>query len=176
MIRPIKSQVNISVLTGLHSKFRTNHTARNNEFDMSQVPDHYFNQSAVIPVRKHNGRLEVLLISSRKRKHWVIPKGVKEPELSGPDSAAKEALEEAGIEGDVEPDALGTYRYDKWGGTCTVDVYLMFVTEVHDAWEEQYRDREWVDVGTAVERLQEPDLKKIVDRVPQIFASKHAAE
>ncbi len=139
---------------------------------MSQVPEHYFNQSAVIPVRKHNGRLEVLLISSRKRKRWVIPKGVKEPELSGPDSAAKEALEEAGIEGDVRPDALGTYRYDKWGGTCTVDVYLMFVTKVHDAWEEQYRDREWVDVDTAVERLQEPALKKIVGRVPQMLASK----
>ena len=129
---------------------------------MSEVPDYFYKQSAVVPVRENDGELEILLITSRKRKRWVIPKGVKEPEMSGPDSAAKEALEEAGIEGTVNPGTLGTYKYDKWGGTCTVDVYLMEVTTVHDEWEEQFRDREWVDVGTAVERLREPALKKII--------------
>jgi len=132
---------------------------------MSKVPEHFYNQSAVVPVREHEGETQILLITSRKRKRWVIPKGVKEPELSGPDSAAKEALEEAGIEGTVEPVVLGTYQYDKWGGTCTVDVYLMEVTEVHDEWEEQHRDREWVDLETAVTRLREASLKEIVARL-----------
>jgi len=129
---------------------------------MSEVPDYFYKQSAVVPVRENDGELEILLITSRKRKRWVIPKGVKEPEMSGPDSAAKEALEEAGIEGTVNPGTLGTYQYDKWGGTCTVDVYLMEVTTVHETWEEQFRDREWVDGSTAVERLREPALKKII--------------
>ena len=129
---------------------------------MSEVPDYFYKQSAVVPVRENDGELEIVLITSRKRKRWVIPKGVKEPEMSGPDSAAKEALEEAGIEGTVNPGTLGTYQYDKWGGTCTVDVYLMEVTTVHETWEEQFRDREWVDVSTAVERLREPALKKII--------------
>ena len=129
---------------------------------MSEVPEYYFQQSAVVPIRRRGGKTEVLLITSRKRKRWVIPKGVKEPELSGPDSAAKEALEEAGIEGTVLTETLGRYVYDKWGGTCTVDVYLMQVDTVHDQWEEQFRDREWVDVDTAIERLREPELKNIV--------------
>jgi phosphohistidine phosphatase len=129
---------------------------------MSEVPDYFYKQSAVVPVRENSGELEILLITSRKRKRWVVPKGVKEPEMSGPDSAAKEALEEAGIEGTVNPGTLGTYQYDKWGGTCTVDVYLMEVTTVHDEWEEQFRDRDWVDISTAVERLREPALKKII--------------
>ena len=132
---------------------------------MSEVPEYFFKQSAVVPVREHEGKTQILLITSRKRKRWVIPKGVKEPELSGPDSAAKEALEEAGIEGKVEPVALGTYRYDKWGGTCTVDVYRMTVTAVHDEWAEQFRDREWVDVETAQARLREPTLKRIVGQL-----------
>jgi phosphohistidine phosphatase len=129
---------------------------------MRQVPDYYYRQSAVVPVRSREGRLEVLLITSRKRKRWVIPKGVKEPELSGPESAAKEALEEAGIEGDVPDSVLGTYTYDKWGGECTVDVYLMRVKTVHAEWLEQHRGREWVDVDTAAARLDEPALKVIV--------------
>ena len=48
---------------------------------MSQVPEHFYTQSAVIPYRERNGAIEVLMITSRKRKRWVIPKGVREPEL-----------------------------------------------------------------------------------------------
>lgn len=138
---------------------------------MSKVPDYFFQQSAVIPVRGHEGDIQVLLITSRKRKRWVIPKGVKEPELTGPDSAAKEALEEAGIEGTVRPALLGSYQYDKWGGTCTVDVYLMYVSEVRDTWDEQFRDREWVDIHTAAERMREPALKEIMRRLPEALAA-----
>ena len=106
---------------------------------MLERPEYYYTQSAVIPFRRH-GELEILMITSRKKKRWVLPKGIVEPELSPPDSAAKEALEEAGIEGAVSPDSIGTYRYDKWGGTCTVDVFTMEVEAILDVWLESYRD------------------------------------
>ena len=117
-----------------------------------------------------------MLITSRKRKRWVIPKGVKEPGLSAADSAAREALEEAGVEGVVCPTVIGSYEYAKWGGVCTVEVFVMRVSTIHDTWEEQYRDREWVDVASAVERLREAGLKEIVKRVPQLLTTVGDAE
>ena len=129
---------------------------------MDQVPEHFYQQSAVLPYRQDRGRLEILLISSRRRKRWVIPKGVQELDLDAPTSAAKEALEEAGIEGDLSTDSIGTYRYDKWGGTCTVEVFSMAVHTSYDTWPESYRDRYWLSPEEAAHRVNEPDLKKII--------------
>lgn len=133
---------------------------------MRQVPDYFYTQSAVLPYRERDGKLEVLMITSRKKKRWVIPKGVKEPELSALDSAAKEALEEAGIQGLVSSSPMGSYQYDKWGGTCTVEVYAMRVDKVLEDWEESYRDREWVSLDEAVNRIREDDLKQMVRHLP----------
>ena len=58
-----------------------------------------------------------LLVTSRKGTRRVLPKGVVEPDLSPAASAAKEALEEAGICGPIDHEPLGTYQYRKWGGT-----------------------------------------------------------
>ena len=59
-----------------------------------------FKQSAVVPYRLVKNEIEVLLITTRKGR-WIIPKGIIEPELSAAESAAKEALEEAGVKGEV---------------------------------------------------------------------------
>ncbi len=133
---------------------------------MRQVPEHFYKQSAVIPYRGRGEKTEVLMITSRKRKRWVLPKGVKELDLSPQDSAAKEALEEAGIEGVVSEAPIGSYQYDKWGGTCTVEVFTMDVQKVLDEWEESYRGREWVSLEEAVRRVSESELKRILQRLP----------
>lgn len=131
-------------------------------------PEHFYNQSAVVPFRFRDGVLEVLLISSRKKKRWVIPKGVKEPGYSAQDSAAKEALEEAGVEGVVLPDSIGEYEYSKWGGVCRVEVYLMEVKKVHDEWLESYRDRNWLSPGDASTQVRESELGRILGSVPTL--------
>lgn len=133
------------------------------------VPEYFYTQSAVIPYQERSGDVEILMITSRKRKRWVMPKGVKEPELSPQESAAKEALEEAGIQGAVSKVPIGRYQYDKWGGTCTVDVYTMQVKTVLDEWEESFRDREWVSLNEAVRRVSEPELKRIVQLLPEFL-------
>lgn len=129
---------------------------------MNRVPDHFYQQSAVLPFRVDRGRLEILLITSRRKKRWVIPKGVRELDLEPAASAAKEALEEAGIEGDLSAQPLGTYTYEKWGGICSVVVFSMAVHTSYDSWPESYRVRLWMPPDEAVDKVDEPELKEII--------------
>jgi phosphohistidine phosphatase len=133
---------------------------------MQDKPDYYYEQSAVIPYRDQEGKLEILMISSRKKRRWVIPKGIKEPDLSLRDSAVQEALEEAGIKGRISRLPIGVYQYDKWGGTCTVTVFTMEVEVVSQEWEESYRDREWVTLQEASARVDEAQLSRIIQSLP----------
>lgn len=129
---------------------------------MNKVPEHFYQQSAALPYRSDRGRLEILLVSSRRRKRWVIPKGVRELDLDPGASAAKEALEEAGIEGELSEKVIGTYSYEKWGGTCTVEVFSMAVHTSYDTWPESYRDRVWLSPEEAADRVDEPELKQMI--------------
>lgn len=127
-------------------------------------PAYYYTQSSVIPFRQNGNRLEILVIESSKKKHWVVPKGIKDPGLSPQESAAKEAWEEAGVEGRVLDQPLGEYVYDKWGSTCTCTVYPMEVTKVipEAEWEESHRGRRWVTPEQASEHLKQEALKDLV--------------
>ena len=125
----------------------------------------YIEQSGVIPYRLEQGKIEILLVSSRKKKRWVIPKGIVEPDLTPQDSAAKEALEEGGILGEVLPESVGTYTYEKWGGVCRVVVFLLKVTSLEANWLEDYRERQWFSLPEARKRLEEAELKNILLKV-----------
>ena len=131
------------------------------------VPDYFFTQSAVIPYRLADGKAEIMIIASRKGTRWVIPKGVKEPELSLRDSAGKEAFEEAGVRGQLDEEPIGDYDYEKWGGVCNVVVFPMAVTECvpDDQWEESHRERRWVKPKQARRLLDEPALQKLVGKL-----------
>lgn len=127
-------------------------------------PAYYYSQSSVIPWRINNGALEILVIQSSKKKHWVVPKGIWEPGLTARESAAMEALEEAGVEGSVSDEAIGTYTYPKWGASCTVEVYSMEVTRMlpEEEWEEIHRSRQWVPLQQAAEKLKQEKLKPML--------------
>ena len=136
-------------------------------FDSGELrdrPSYYYTQSSVIPYRIKKGKPEILIISSSKKKHWVVPKGIKEPGLSPQESAAEEALEEAGVEGKVARKAIGSYVYDKWGATCTVEVFPMKVTRVipEELWQERHRGREWVSPELAAERVRQRELAPLI--------------
>lgn len=59
-------------------------------------------QSGALPYRIKAGKVEVLLVTSTRHKHWIVPKGWIALGLSAAESAAKEALEEAGVCGQVQ--------------------------------------------------------------------------
>ena len=56
---------------------------------------------------------EVMLVTSRGRQRWIIPKGWPHGGRAPCDSAAREAFEEAGILGEVGRRSVGSFRYKK---------------------------------------------------------------
>lgn len=116
-------------------------------------------QAAAIPL--HQGR--ICLVTSSSGKRWVIPKGVIDTGQTAVETALQEAWEEAGLAGVLRPEPVGSYFYEKYGGTCQVAVFLMDVTEVADQWPEQLlRERVWLPVREAVQRIDEAGLRKII--------------
>jgi 8-oxo-dGTP pyrophosphatase MutT (NUDIX family) len=130
-------------------------------------PDHFYRQSAAIPFRETAGALEVLLVTNRKGKRWIVPKGIVDHRWTAAQSAAKEAWEEAGVSGPVSRARLGTYRYRKWGGTCAVEVFALRVDRVAPTWpEDGSRIREWMPLEAAAHRVAEAELKDCLRRLP----------
>lgn len=146
---------------------------------MEQKPAWWYTQSGVIAYRLNTKDssekttlpvIEVLLITSRKRKRWIIPKGIVDPGMSPQASAAKEAFEEAGIAGKVSDRAIGVYTHEKWHGTCTIEVFPLEVTKVFDEWPERaVRDREWMSIEEAAGRIQEEQLKILFGKLPHFL-------
>lgn len=127
-------------------------------------PAYYYTQSAVIPYRQTERGVEILVITSSSKSHWVVPKGIHEPGLSAQDSAAQEAQEEAGVLGRVHAAAIGSYTYEKWGAACRVNVYPMEVTGelAPELWEENHRQRRWCAPDEAALHIKEDALKAII--------------
>jgi 8-oxo-dGTP pyrophosphatase MutT (NUDIX family) len=121
-------------------------------------------QYAALPYRLLADRLEVLLITSRETRRWIIPKGWAKKGVKPRDMAAREAFEEAGVRGRISKWPAGTYRYHKRRASdrcveCEVIVYLLHVREELMEWpERQERKRCWMDPEQAVATISESGL------------------
>lgn len=125
-------------------------------------------QFAALPWRRTEQGVEVLLITSRETRRWVIPKGWGKKEEPPPSAAAREALEETGVEGAVSETAIGVYRYLKLmksGRTekVRVAVYALEVAHEHEEWPEKHvRDKLWIHVLEAAGLVDEPELQALL--------------
>ena len=127
---------------------------------------YHFQQSGVIPYRKKNGKLEVLLITSIRKKRWIIPKGFIEYQLSPFHSAKKEAFEEAGVRGSDSTKTLGYYKIKKYGGEIKIKVYSLKVSRVYtDYPERNLRKRKWFSVEDATKKIDIPEVAKLIRKM-----------
>jgi 8-oxo-dGTP pyrophosphatase MutT (NUDIX family) len=125
-------------------------------------------QYAALPWRSTPDGLEILLITTLNTKRWIIPKGWPLDGLSPHASAAREALEEAGICGTIAADAFGSFAYEKVRKsgqvvTCNVSVFPMHVEQQRKRWVEKgAREVRWCKIEEALELVSLPDLSRIL--------------
>ena len=130
-------------------------------------------QSGVVPVREGTEGTEVLLITNRSGERWIFPKGLVEEYLTPRESAQKEAYEEAGIAG-VVGEKVGEYEYEKWGGVCEVDMFLLEEVREFAHWPEDFRERRWVALDEELKSIVPEELVPIVDRLLLIISDVRA--
>lgn len=141
-------------------------------FDLAKtaytIDDPRARQLAALPWRRDNGVLEVLLITSRTNRKWMLPKGWPMDGKSDGEAAAREAFEEAGVQGLVTEAPIGSYAYIKLfddGSTkpSQAIIYALQVTRQLGEWPEQgERRRKWFTVKGAAKRAFEPDLRRFL--------------
>ena len=126
----------------------------------------HFDQSGVIPYRKKNGRIEVLLVTSIKKRNWIIPKGFIEYHLSPFQSAKKEAFEEAGVKGNNPTKILGSYTVRKNGSELLTKIYSMKVTRVFkDYPEKNLRKRKWFSISDAAKKVEIKEIARMIRKL-----------
>lgn len=126
-------------------------------------------QYAALPWRHGpEGEIQVLLITSRETRRWVIPKGWPIRGLKSARTAAQEAFEEAGVEGEIAKAKLGDYRYNKRLRSgrlqlVRVQVYALKVERELDVWPEQaQREKLWTSPDEAARLIEEQDLAILI--------------
>jgi 8-oxo-dGTP pyrophosphatase MutT (NUDIX family) len=122
--------------------------------------------------------LEILVVTTRQSRHWIVPKGWPIKRLTPSKSAAREAFEEAGVRGKIGARAIGNFTYKKTARQTDADanyevkIFPLLVRRQSATWPEHgQRVVQWVEPEKAIALIREPELKSIVAK----FAKRAAA-
>jgi len=116
-------------------------------------------QVAAICYRRRGSAVEFLLVNTNGGNKWTFPKGSTEPNLSHSQAAEREALEEGGALGIIEPRHFHLYIHSKgvfWQpGGVQEFVVKAFLMEVHQTRKPDEVDRKptWFSPEEARKRL-----------------------
>lgn len=136
-------------------------------------------QVAAIPIRWTSGRAEILLVTTRTTGRWTVPKGWPLADSLGAECAAREAFEEAGVRGHIEPYSLGIYEYwkraKKGRMILQVTAFALYVDDVAWDWpERKERKRAWFSVDVACKLVANDDLSALIREAVRMGESKDA--
>ena len=131
-------------------------------------------QAGVIAYRILDGKVQVLLMTSRNTGRWIIPKGNVTGRSKPLKVAEKEAYEEAGVRGAITSSIpFGLYSYSKKlasgeARAATVEVYLLRMNEQLKKWPEQdERKLSWVSTKEAIGLVEEPGVVPLLQRLTE---------
>lgn len=117
--------------------------------------------------RTLDGKLELLLVASRRDGRWGLPKGHIDPGEDARTAAQREAFEEAGVTGLMSSDAFGFVTYNKNASPSRyrVAVYVLEVQSISARFLEQGRRKtRWVSLENALDAVDRPSLKPLILR------------
>ncbi len=112
--------------------------------------------------------MDVLLVTSRDTKRWVVPKGNLGAKTAPHVGAAREAEEEAGVRGRIAKSPIGRFSYLKRldsGRTVKTKVVLFPLRvemELDEYKEKAERERRWFPAEEAAGLVDEPELAKLI--------------
>lgn len=130
-------------------------------------------QSGALPYAIVENRVVFLLVTSRRTGRWIFPKGSISTGMSAWDSAAKEALEEAGVTGEIGIEPIGRYQNSDKGMLVDVDLYPLRVDAQHDTWDEMdQRLRHWALLAETRRLLADRSLSRLAETLHRQLASR----
>ncbi len=142
-----------------------------------------YHQFGALPFKwDRDGSLKVMIVTTRRRKRWMIPKGWPIRGLKPSAAAAREALEEAGLVGQIAKRPLGSFTYEKRldpdsSVVCTVKVFAFKVRQQRKTWpEKKERQARWFSVAEAAGAVDEPELTALIERFGAEQARKRTAK
>lgn len=127
-------------------------------------------QIAALCVRPGDGEPDVLLVSTRDKGRLILPKGWPEADKPAFRTAVIEAYEEAGVVADAAPRPLGSFRSFKGlqSGlrirTRVLVFQLRFERQLREFPEKGERSCHWLPLSQAIERADEPALRRFLRR------------
>lgn len=136
---------------------------------MHGIPDRQHIQVAVIPFRVRLGQQEVLLVTTRKKKHWTFPKGDYNDDFSMQESAEIKAFQEAGLKGNVSESWIGVYQYFKDATPYRVYVFVMEVHGILKQTDQKERRRKWLPLHLAIDEVKQRDLRLMIRHLPDFL-------
>lgn len=125
-------------------------------------------QVAALPWRRGKNGVEILLVTTRTTKRWVIPKGWSMDGKADYEAAAQEAYEEAGVRGSISSATCGSYGYRKISDKgkarlVVVTVFPLHVDQELNDWPEHHeRERRWMSGIEACELAGDPELVPVL--------------
>src|SRR5829696_1960022 len=127
-----------------------------------------FKQFAALPYRVRDDDLEILLITTRKKRRWSVPKGWPIKRAAPHETAMIEAYEEAGVRGEIGAKQIGRFRKrrqrKKHSVLCEVQIFPLEVTHQQNDWpEKRERNRLWVAPRKAAKLVKKSALRRAIE-------------
>ncbi|TCU49261.1 ADP-ribose pyrophosphatase YjhB (NUDIX family) [Novosphingobium sp. PhB57] len=118
-------------------------------------------QTHALPYRLVGDSFEVLLVTSRRKRKWILPKGKIEIGETAAQRAAIEAFEEAGVRGTVSAKPL---LASSLADPSRAHIYPLAVLEELEQWPEMaLRQRAWFSFPEARARLKNEGVLHALD-------------
>jgi len=119
--------------------------------------DGYRQRAACICSRKGSEGAEILLVTAKRRKYWILPGGGIEEAETKEQAVLRELEEEAGVSGTIVA-AIGEYKdEDRLHYTS---LFMVKIVKVLDDWMDKTRqdgqcgrERRWMTISEALSRI-----------------------